>query len=479
MGVERCAVDGLAPLPLDGRRRHVHYTHVRTHCPDDVQPHQLTRAAFWKHLARCYTEAYPSADSETGSILQFGVVCKEKHNDAARDVDRSEHHHAAVYCTTSHYWRKVRQISAEKYRVHLNAVAHDAYCTMYNYLRVPTVKKPLCELDPVPFHSPLHPTGDTLRDLLAAGAKYLSVRRQKPIGSRDPGLRSQFGIAFKWIVEHRLRGRAGAVQLEVDAVQELRAGRTQLIEFVRKYRSCLEDQLEFCWSLEEAPQRMQRIGKTRLDILLEAAIDPQASCKNGHGRCEDRLNEILIHQDVAPSEFGHAIYTALEHGRRKGNAVMVVGGRDTGKTTVTEPARLIFNAMQTPQSDSFCPLQNIRGHEVLLWQDFRFSPGHPRKGEQGLRIDEGTWNRLLEGLPTLIGVPKSEGSRVDFLYQEDAACIFTGPFELKAYRDGKVDVTETEQLACRMRYITFKKSAPPRIVIAASRTAHCAGVAGS
>ena len=54
VGVEQNAVDGLMPLPQDGRRRHVHYTHVRTTCLDDVQPHRLTREAFWQHLERCY-----------------------------------------------------------------------------------------------------------------------------------------------------------------------------------------------------------------------------------------------------------------------------------------------------------------------------------------------------------------------------------------------------------------------------------------
>lgn len=94
--LESAAADGLLMLPADGRRFHVHYTHVRTKGASDVQPDQLSRAEFWRHLARCYREAYPKADSETGSILKFGIVCKEKHKDAKRDVDRSEHHHAAV-----------------------------------------------------------------------------------------------------------------------------------------------------------------------------------------------------------------------------------------------------------------------------------------------------------------------------------------------------------------------------------------------
>ena len=88
--------------------------------------------------------------------------------------------------------------------------------------------------------------------------------------------------------------------------------------------------------------------------------------------------------------------------------------------------------------------------ELLLWQDLRYAPGHPSKEEQGLRIDEGTWNRLLEGLPTLIGVPKSAGAR-DFVYTEDAGFVFTDPFELTAWRNGVPDEYETVQLTTRLQ----------------------------
>ena len=94
---ESAGADGLLPLPLDFKRCHIHYTHIHTNSAADVQPSQLTRDAFWDHLMKCYQEAYPRADSETGSILEFGIVCKEKHKDTTRDVDRSEHHHAAIY----------------------------------------------------------------------------------------------------------------------------------------------------------------------------------------------------------------------------------------------------------------------------------------------------------------------------------------------------------------------------------------------
>jgi hypothetical protein len=182
----------------------------------------------------------------------------------------------------------------------------------------------------------------------------------------------------------------------------------------------------------------------------------------GTGRCAELYEKILKYQGVCPIDFTHCLFETVTVGREKGNAMMVVGGKDSGKTTVTQPASKVFKCMPTPQSDSFCPLQNLRGHEVCLWQDLRYAPGHPSKDEQGLRIYEGTWNRLLEGLPTLVGVAKTDG-RADFVFDEDVAFLFTGPFELTAWRNGRPDARETEQLATRVRYVHFQRPAPPRV----------------
>ena len=76
-----------------------------------------------------------------------------------------------------------------------------------------------------------------------------------------------------------------------------------------------------------------------------------------------------------------------------------------------------------------------------------------------MRLDEGTFNRLLECLPTRIGVPKFDGSRRDFVYDENAAFLFTGPFPLTAYRNGVPGQKETDQLTCRIQYVHFNR--PP------------------
>jgi len=467
---EALACDGLMGLPVGTRTCNVHFTHSRTNNARDVQPDQITRQRFWQILCRCFQEAYPKADSITGSILAFGLVCKELHKDAPREEDRSEHHHAATHATEKFLWKKIRQIAAERYHIQLNAVAHATYTTMFCYLRCPTAKKKVHELDATPFYSLGHPQGEKLAELLQLGDKYKQVRAGKAT-SEAPGssvpVRSQFGTVFNWVTEHKLGKRKGAAELEAAAVTELKAGRPQMIEFCKKHKGCLQDQIEYIWSLETAQERIVRLDKSRLDLLVDAA-SPYASqpqlaeqCKNGSGVCQETYEAILRYQGIESVSLRHEIFETLRFGRRKGNALMLVGGKDTGKTTLTQPLELIYKTMKRPQADSFCPLEKIRGHELLLWQDFRYNPGHPKgKDEAGLRLDIGTWNILLEGLPTSIGVPKSDGSKSDFVYEEDAPLIATGPFQPTGYKDGVPNEKETEQLTCRMKFTHFRHPAP-------------------
>ena len=69
---------------------------------------------------------------------------------------------------------------------------------------------------------------------------------------------------------------------------------------------------------------------------------------------------------------------------------------------------------------------------------------------------------MLEGLPTIIGVPKSDGGRSDFLYTENAPLIATGPFMPTGYKHGAPNERETEQLTCRMEFWHFQRPALDR-----------------
>ena len=52
-----------------------------------------------------------------------------------------------------HYWRPVAARSLRAYGVKLRAACRAGYTTMFMYLRCPSPKKPLTEIDPAPFFS--------------------------------------------------------------------------------------------------------------------------------------------------------------------------------------------------------------------------------------------------------------------------------------------------------------------------------------
>jgi len=474
---DQCPDGCLPTLPATAQRTNVHYVHYRTHGPDDRQPESFTQKELWEHLEDCYRKAYPVPGAKTGSIVAYGMVAKERHKDSPIEANRSEHNHAPVATTQRHYWSKVVKES-RKAGVHLHAVEHEAYGVMYKYLKNPTRKKPLHELDPSPYLSPDHPKGDALKELLeraAVSAAGNLRRKPQPAAGQEEeerqpkeGRKRQtlFALGFSWAVDHNLLGKVGAKQMQADAVSEFEEGRPRLLEFVQKHRGGLEDQLDYIWELKAASAAVERMKESRVDVLLRAATATDAGCKNTYhpAPCGRVYEEILRAQKVDSVAFRHALFCALDLGRRvgdlrmKGNAVMLVGGKDTGKSTITDPMFVLYKVFPTPPASSNCPLMKCRGHEVFLWQDFRYAPGKPGSAEdRGLRLDEGSLNRLLEGYATLVQMPKNEGA--DFVFHEDTPFIATGPFQLTAYTpDGEVDEYETEQMTTRFTYFFFRNS---------------------
>ena len=115
----------LTSLSEDAKRKHVHWTHVRTRNPLRQQPASFSRQGFWEFLCKVYKEVYPAAENKTGSILLFGMVAKERHAAAQQELLRDEHHHTPVYTARQHYWRPVAQRALEVYNVKLHAACHD------------------------------------------------------------------------------------------------------------------------------------------------------------------------------------------------------------------------------------------------------------------------------------------------------------------------------------------------------------------
>ena len=202
----------------------------------------------------------------------------------------------------------------------------------------------------------------------------LTVSKSKGNHPVTQVVRTVFGTRLNWVVDMQLRGKECAAQLQADALAELNAGRPKLLEFVRKHRHDLVDQLDLIWELVEAPKRLVRMCTLRRDVLMDAAMvhsgmsQALGICANAHGNCADLYNSILSYQGLPTWDFCHAIFETLTAGRSKGNDLMIVGGQYCGKTAIAQPAGDIFKTIPKLESDYFCPIQNMRGHELFVWQ---------------------------------------------------------------------------------------------------------------
>ena len=364
----------LVALSPDARRKHIHWTHVRTMDPAHIQPGHLSREEFWAHLERVYKDVYPEPANRSGSILLFGAVAKEWHAESVKAELREEHHHATAYCTKQHYWNRIAQTSLERYNIKMHAACHDGYTSMYQYIRSPTAKKPLSELDAEIFLSLDHPRGDTLRRLLEAGARSTHNRQGAP--------RSASGAEGVGRVSKRMRVadvyelvRAGgfrhALALQAHAEGLARQGSSTLAEFCTTHGTArLQEHLNAAWAVIDAPGAMVA-APTLLAKLRECASSRGCVCG---GTWKAGASFVLENNGEDVPRFGRDICRALALGAKRGVNIAVVGVPGSGKSTILQPLEAIFSTLPPPQEGSSFPLSALPDAAILLWQDFEFQP---------------------------------------------------------------------------------------------------------
>ena len=364
-----CLDDALPELATTVKRKHVHYTHVRTTDPNNAQPDIMTRKQVWAHMEKVYKEAYPvQSGSSTGSILSFGAVAKERHRQSAKDQNRAEHHHIIVFCTQQHYWNKVAKISREKYKLPLNAVAHDGYTQMYEYLKVQTPKKPLSELDAEMELSALHPRGEDLSRILEAGRSSLAgLRARKKRGTQDDdgnetAKRQRLPSIFEVVKNNEIRT---LVEFQQFANREALEGRTALAEYFTRNGSKVETMIQNAWAVLKSEGSAE---PSRLEKLKHAAENCLCCC---NGRWKPGIVKILTANGHQTQEFARAVFTALRVGAKRGVNVACVGKGGCGKSTLLESLELVFESVSAkPERGSSFPLEGAIGADILLWQDY-------------------------------------------------------------------------------------------------------------
>ena len=362
--------DDLAALATTVRRKHIHYTHVRTENAAHVQPEQMTKQQFWEHLAKCYKDVYPDPGSGTGSILLFGMVCTERHRQSEKREHREQHKHAPTFSAKQHYWNRVAKVSLEKYNVPLNAASHNSYHTMYEYLRKPTAKKPLSELDPEPYFSRLHPRGEQLQQFLETCRQSHAMLQNRWTGDAEhPAKKQRVENVFEVI---RAQSITSVPALMQHALAEASNGNPALADFCTRFSQRLPHMVSAANEIVDSQSRAAAAELSLLDKLRAAATE--AACVCG-GRWQGSAEEILRRNGINGVEFKATVITALREGARRGTNIGLVGSKGCGKSFLVEPLKHIFVAASKPQRGSTFPLATAISADILLWQDYRHHEG--------------------------------------------------------------------------------------------------------
>lgn len=360
----------MTSLLPDARRKHMHWVLVRTKDPSHKQPHTFTRQTFWEHLVKVYKEVYPEAANATLSILLFGLVAREYHKEAKEMELRDVHFHAATYSTSQHRWKQIAKLSLEKYSVKLHAACHDGYTSMYEYLKVPTEKKPITELDGDAWASPLHPRGDMLKRLLAAGQRSSRALQGRTArrGAQGGDGEQRFRVVdiFSLVRESGIKQ---ALVLQAKAEEMAKGGDDALAKFCTSHGSLrLQEHLNAAWAVLDAPKKLQP-PPSRIDKLSTHAREGACVC-GGVWKGGAALVLRNNHEDL--NLFGRDVCRALLVGARRGVNMGLVGVPGSGKSMMFQPLESIYETMAPPEAGSTFPLASLVKAEVCLWQEFEY-----------------------------------------------------------------------------------------------------------
>ena len=310
---------------------------------------------------------------------------------------------------------------------------------MYDYLSVPTSKKPASELDSAAWTSPTHPPVSELpmppEHLQRAwSARSGSARRR----SEAPGDESMTVLGFYDLMrEHRETMRFEDDVWALARIQQ-DAGDRRLMKFILGRRDLVQ-LLERVGKAEAAPQNVRRLRQSRLDILEEVATTSRCTCAT-LGRWKAAADEVVALNGYGGQEIQSAVLEALELGRAKMRTIVIVGGTNRAKSFCLKPLALVFRAYVTPDTGTH-QLADLKGAEVLWLNEFEYDPTFV------------PWRKLkdfLEGETLKVAVPKTQGA--NYIFDADAPVFCTGPGPVEHPRLPR----ETAQMDSRIRYFLFE-----------------------
>ena len=299
------------------------------------------------------------------------------------------------------------------------------YQIYYQYLYIPSIKKPMECLDPAPRLSRNHPAIKVTDD-----------------NKRLASTRINFESFFILVSENKLQTTDQL--FEYIANLEDITEKKQMATFLSRRPNDIQADLDLinrcCGTPRTKPSRLQLLSNSR---YLQCECD---------GTLKDCNDFILQNSNVDIGAFCTKTLEALVLGAGRGRCVGLIGPSRCGKTSVLSSIELIVgmeNIFTTPISGTTAPLLNLPNTLICLLNDFYFTPGS--------RV---SWHDMLlwfEGIQFKIGSPRNI-SCTDILYSGENPVFMTSgePIRMKEHSTERGNNMMDE----RMVYFYFQNPIP-------------------
>ena len=167
------------------------------------------------------------------------------------------------------------------------------------------------------------------------------------------------------------KGIKSRLELLSLANQQEKEGKTDLAEFTanRGYKG-VEEALQVGWEMEEAPAKLERNQKTRMEILQEFLQEECVSTCNK--KWLTIAKDIFQRNSIPEADFTEDVRNLLVKGRGKYHNILLKGPANCGKTFILNPLNSIFHTFSNPATTSFVWV-GAQDCEVIFLNDFHWS----------------------------------------------------------------------------------------------------------
>lgn len=293
----------------------------------------------------------------------------------------------------------------------------------FQYCFIPSVKKPVEEMDPQPFLSKNH--------------YYPS---KSDLQARKRRARINWDSFFLLVRDNQIQTVQQLYELAYSFEDVEQSDFTQ---FLAK-RKDLQADLNVINSVACGSDVTVPVAPDRF-LLMKKAYNSRCCCD---GQLAKFQFDALKRNDVSVPEYCESISNALLYGAMKDNNIGLVGPSNTGKTSMLKPIEEIFgidNVFTSPQAGCSFPLLSLPGKSVVLLNDYRSNTV--------------PWQDALiwfEGLRFIIARPRNL-TKSDVLYVEQAPIFMTSGDVLEGRNR-----SQTEMMSNRFKYFHFTRTVTNR-----------------